>query len=191
MSAWPFFSSSGEARYFAAVVPLMNCIRLVVYGLSFITDEGVIKSITREGKPEELLRGPLYYVLVLMFCALFFWRDSPVGILVLAMMSGGDGFADIVGRRFGSLKLPYNKQKSWAGSISMFVFGFISSIGMLYYFSAFGCINLDWGNAAEKVALVSLVATLVESLPISDVVDDNISVPMSTMLVAMLAFGYV
>lgn len=39
----------------------------------------------------ELLRGPLYYVLVLMFCALFFWRDSPIGILVLAMMSGGDG----------------------------------------------------------------------------------------------------
>lgn len=39
----------------------------------------------------ELLRGPLYYVLVLMFCALVFWRDSPVGILVLAMMSGGDG----------------------------------------------------------------------------------------------------
>ncbi|ONK70330.1 uncharacterized protein A4U43_C05F32620 [Asparagus officinalis] len=189
MSAWPFFSSSAEARYFAAVVPLVNCIRLVIYGFSFFKDEGLIKSLTREGKPEELLRGPLYYVLVLMFCALVFWRDSPVGILVLAMMSGGDGFADIVGRRFGSSKLPYNKHKSWMGSISMFIFGFISSIGMLYYFSAFGCINLDWGNAVAMVALVSLVATLVESLPISDVVDDNISVPLSTMLVAMLAFG--
>lgn len=61
---------------------------------------------------------------------------------------------------------------------------------MLCYFSAFGCISLDWGSAAQKVALVSLVATVVESLPISGVVDDNVSVPISTMIVAMLAFGY-
>ena len=62
---------------------------------------------------------------------------------------------------------------------------------MLYYFSAFGYIHLDWGNAVVKVALVALVATLVESLPICEVIDDNISVPVSTMLTAMLAFGYV
>lgn len=39
----------------------------------------------------ELLRGPLYYVIVLLSSVLVFWRDSPVGIISLAMMSGGDG----------------------------------------------------------------------------------------------------
>jgi hypothetical protein len=39
----------------------------------------------------ELLRGPLYYVLVLILCALVFWRESPVGVISLAMMCGGDG----------------------------------------------------------------------------------------------------
>jgi dolichol kinase len=34
-----------------------------------------------------------------------------------------------MGRRFGSSKLPYNQQTSWAGSISMFVFGLLVSIG--------------------------------------------------------------
>uniref|UniRef100_A0A453SMW3 phytol kinase n=1 Tax=Aegilops tauschii subsp. strangulata TaxID=200361 RepID=A0A453SMW3_AEGTS len=97
------------------VVPFLNCVRLLAYGLSFYSDEALVKSVTREGKREELLRGPLYYVIVLLIIVLVFWRDSPIGIVSLSMISGGDGFADIVGRRFGSLKLPFNDKKSWVG----------------------------------------------------------------------------
>ncbi|KAI8007419.1 hypothetical protein LOK49_LG07G01405 [Camellia lanceoleosa] len=190
MACWPIFSSSTGARYFASLVPLANCLRLVTYGLSLATDEGLIKSVTREGRPEELLRGPLYYVLILILCVLVFWRESPIGVLSLAMMCGGDGIADIMGRRFGSIKIPYNKKKSWVGSISMFIFGFLISVGMLYYFSALGYFQLDWEWTVERVALVSLVATIVESLPITDVVDDNISVPLVSMVTAFLSFGY-
>ncbi|XP_074590813.1 putative phytol kinase 1, chloroplastic [Curcuma longa] len=189
MATWPFFSMSAEARYFAAVVPLLNCIRLLSYGLQIFTDESLVKSISRGGKPEELLRGPLYFVIVLLLCVLVFWRDSPVGIVSLAMMSGGDGFADIVGRRYGTTKLPYNQEKSWAGSISMFAFGFLFSVGMLYYFSAFGYFHFDRPEMVARVALISLAATVVESLPFSHVVDDNISVPLTTMLSALLLLG--
>ncbi|CAA6670510.1 unnamed protein product [Spirodela intermedia] len=181
MSSWPIFSSSLEARLFASLVPLLNCLRLVIYGFSLATDEGLIKSVTREGKPEELLRGPLYYVLVLMFCALIYWRDSPVGVIALSMMSGGDGVADIMGRKFGAIKLPYNKQKSWVGSICMFASGFSLSMGVP---------RAGVGEAVKNVALVSLAATAVESLPITDVLDDNISVPLLSMLVASLLFGF-
>lgn len=69
----------------------------------------------------ELLRGPLYYVLVLLAVTLLFWRQSPIGITVVALMCGGDGLADLVGRRFGSAKLPFNQNKSWAGSLAMFL----------------------------------------------------------------------
>ncbi|PSR98861.1 Phytol kinase [Actinidia chinensis var. chinensis] len=190
MACWPIFSTSTEARYFACLVPLANCLRLVTHGLSLATDEGLIKSVTREGKPEELLRGPLYYVLVLIVCVLVFWRDSPTGVISLAMMCGGDGIADIIGRRFGAIKIPYNEKKSWAGSISMFIFGFLISMGMLYYFSAFGYFQLDWLWTTERVALVSFVATFVESLSTTETVDDNISVPLASMVTAFLCFGY-
>ncbi|XP_060210453.1 probable phytol kinase 1, chloroplastic isoform X1 [Lycium barbarum] len=190
MASWPIFSASSWARYFASVVPLTNCLRLVIHGLSLATDEGLIKSVTREGKPEELLRGPLYYVLVLILSAVLFWRESPVGIISVAMMCGGDGIADIVGRRFGSTKLPHNKQKSWAGSLSMFALGSLVSVGMLYYFSVLGYFHLDWVSTVERVAVVSLIATIVESLPITGTVDDNVSVPLVSMVVASLAFGY-
>lgn len=39
------------------------------------------------------------------------------------------GFADIIGRRFGKKKIPYNNDKSFAGSIAMASAGFIASIG--------------------------------------------------------------
>ncbi|XP_021689930.1 phytol kinase 1, chloroplastic isoform X2 [Hevea brasiliensis] len=164
--------------------------RLVIYGRSLATDEGLVKSLTREGNPEELLRGPLYYVLILMLCALVFWRESPVGVISLAMMCGGDGVADIMGRRFGLIKLPYNRQKSWVGSISMFISGFLISIGMLYYYSALGYLRLNWMSTIQRVAWVALVATIVESLPTTETVDDNLSVPLISMVVTYLSFGF-
>ncbi|GLT93280.1 hypothetical protein SLE2022_110810 [Rubroshorea leprosula] len=188
--SWPIFSNSIEARYFASLVPLVNCVRLLVYGLSLASDQGLIKSVTRDGKPEELLRGPLYYVLILIFCSLIFWRDSPIGVIALAMMCGGDGIADIMGRRFGSMKLPYNQQKSWAGSICMLVLGFLISLGMLYYFSVLGYFQLEWTSTVQRVAVVSMIATLVESLPTTEIMDDNISVPLASMVAAYLVFKF-
>ncbi|XP_050210146.1 probable phytol kinase 1, chloroplastic isoform X1 [Mercurialis annua] len=188
--SWPIFSNSPEARYFASIVPLINGSRLVIHGLSLATDEGLIKSVTREGNPEELLKGPLYYVIVLIVCSLVFWRESPVGLISLAMMCGGDGVADIMGRKFGSMKLPYNQNKSWVGSISMFISGFLISIGMLYYYSALGYFELEWISTVLRVAWVALVSTLVESLPTTETVDDNISVPLTSMLAASLCFGF-
>ena len=68
----------------------------------------------------ELLRGPLFYVIIMVAATMVFWRQSPVGMMVISLMCGGDGLADIVGRKFGSAKLPFNRSKSWAGSLAMF-----------------------------------------------------------------------
>ncbi len=49
-------------------------------------------------------QGPLYYCIVLIFVALLCWRDSPAGVVAISLMCGGDGLADIVGRRFGTVR---------------------------------------------------------------------------------------
>lgn len=61
---------------------------------------------------------------------------------------------------------------------------------ILYYFWVLGYIQLDWMKTVERVALVSFVATLVESLPTNGTVDDNISVPLASMVTSFLVFGY-
>lgn len=190
MMSWPLFSASEDARYIAAIVPLANFLRLLIYGLKLATNEALVNAVSRKGSPEELLRGPMYYVMALIFCTIFFWRETPIGMVSLAMMCGGDGIADIIGRRFGQYKLPYNNEKSWAGSIAMFLFGFLISLGILYYFSLFGFIDLDWEITARNVAIISMAATVVESLPVTVTrfLDDNISVPSTCILVGLCLF---
>jgi phytol kinase len=60
---------------------------------------------------------------------------------------------------------------------------------MLFYFSWLGHIQVSWDQALGKLLLVALAATVVECIPVNDVVDDNISVPLATMFVAFLLFG--
>ncbi|KAI9389315.1 hypothetical protein POPTR_008G029000v4 [Populus trichocarpa] len=51
-ACWSIFSTTTQARYFAPEVPLVNCLRLVIHGFSLVTNEGLIKSVTREGDPQ-------------------------------------------------------------------------------------------------------------------------------------------
>jgi len=89
--SYPARSNSTEARYIAALVPLANGVRLFCIGTGLVSNEAAVKAISREGDKSELLRGPLYYVVVMVFATIAFWRASPVGIVAISLMCGGDG----------------------------------------------------------------------------------------------------
>eukprot|EP00245_Coleochaete_scutata_P001150 TRINITY_DN113_c0_g1_i1.p1 TRINITY_DN113_c0_g1~~TRINITY_DN113_c0_g1_i1.p1 ORF type:complete len:272 (+),score=34.67 TRINITY_DN113_c0_g1_i1:152-967(+) len=185
---WPLFSDIPSARFFAAVPSLTNMLRLLSLGLGISKNEGVVKSVSREGNPRELLRGPLYYVMVLTFVTVVFWRQSPVGIIALGMMCAGDGIADIIGRRLGKEKLPYNRSKSWAGSFAMFFFGSLVSLGLVYIFCSLGYFSCNPVDTTWRVLAIALAATIVESLPITDKLDDNFTVPLTVVTLGALLF---
>eukprot|EP00252_Welwitschia_mirabilis_P020069 TRINITY_DN482_c0_g1_i3.p1 TRINITY_DN482_c0_g1~~TRINITY_DN482_c0_g1_i3.p1 ORF type:complete len:102 (-),score=15.36 TRINITY_DN482_c0_g1_i3:198-503(-) len=96
--------------------------------------------------------------------------------------------ADIMGRKFGQNKLPYNSDKSWAGSLSMFVFGFLISLGILCYFSVLGFLDLEWKSTVTNVAIIAMTSTFTESLPLSETLDDNILVPLTCGLLGLCLF---
>ncbi len=170
---WPFFSDDYSARYFAALVPLSITVQFIAIGLGWIQDPAAVKAMTRTGNPKEILRGPLYYGLVFVICTICFWRTSPVGIVALMLMCGGDGLADIVGRRFGVHKLPLNPEKSWAGSAAMWVGSFGFAWAMLVWFGHLGLLFLPLGATVATVAAIALIATFVEALPLRDI--DNLT----------------
>lgn len=119
--SWVLFSPEPYARYLAALVPCMQALRLIAVGTGWLESPNTVRAVSRSGDRGELLRGPLYYVLIMVAITTLYWRDSPVGIIALALMCGGDGLADVVGRRFGSgNRLPYNASKSLSGSLAMF-----------------------------------------------------------------------
>eukprot|EP00271_Cylindrocystis_brebissonii_P022286 TRINITY_DN8522_c0_g1_i2.p1 TRINITY_DN8522_c0_g1~~TRINITY_DN8522_c0_g1_i2.p1 ORF type:complete len:351 (+),score=33.45 TRINITY_DN8522_c0_g1_i2:245-1297(+) len=128
MLCWPFFSQSAYSRVYASLVPLANLVKILLLGFGVTKDEAAVRAMSREGRPEELLGGPLCYGLAFALLVLCFWRDSPTGPVALALLCGGDGFADIVGRRVRSPKLPWNPSKSWAGSLAMLLIGFLLAV---------------------------------------------------------------
>lgn len=181
---WNLFSNEPWARWLAALVPLAITAQFVAVGLGVIKDEAAVKAMTRTGNPREILRGPLYYGVIFVICTVVFWRTSPVGILALMLMCGGDGFADIIGRRFGTAKLPFSREKSWAGSVAMFVGSFVFAFIFVWLFAALGYYALDTGRAFAVIALIALAATAIEALPYHDI--DNITVTVVALGLGLL-----
>ncbi|XP_042515621.1 probable phytol kinase 2, chloroplastic isoform X2 [Macadamia integrifolia] len=187
MLFWPLFSSGHQAAVLAALVPGVNIIRMLLLGLGLLKDEAIVKSMSRNGDYRELLKGPLYYAATITLACAIYWRTSPIAIAAICNLCAGDGLADIVGRRFGSLKLPYNRNKSFAGSIAMASAGFIASIMYMHYFSLFGLVHRSW-EMVFGFLIVSLLTAVVESLPISSELDDNLTVPLTSVLIGNLVF---
>ncbi|TKY47184.1 phytol kinase 3 [Spatholobus suberectus] len=187
MLCWPLFSTDNWASFFAALTPGVNIIRMLVIGLGIWKDEATVKSMSRFGDYRELLKGPLYYATTITLASIIYWRTSPISIAAICNLCAGDGMADIVGRRFGGEKIPYNKNKSYAGSIAMATAGFLASIAYMWYFSSFGFIERSW-KLVLGFLFVSIVTAFVESLPISTEIDDNLTVPLTSMLVSSIIF---
>ncbi|KAI4326651.1 hypothetical protein MLD38_031941 [Melastoma candidum] len=187
MLCWPLFSSGHRGAILAALVPGINVIRVLLVGSGIWKDEAIIKSMSRFGDRRELLKGPLYYAATITLASAYYWRTSPIAIAAVCNMCAGDGLADIIGRRFGHHKIPYNSKKSWAGSIAMALAGFLASLGYLLYFSSFGYVQKSW-EMALGFLVTSLAAALVESLPISSELDDNLTVPLTSIVVGSLLF---
>jgi phytol kinase len=173
---WNLFSAEPWARYAAALVPLAITAQFLLVGLGVIKDPAAVQAMARHGEPREILRGPLYYGVVFVVCTVVFWRHSPVGIVALMLMCGGDGLADVVGRRWGSARLPLNRDKTWAGSAAMLVGGYVFSFAFVALFNAAGDFRpaLDTATTAGTLGIIALGAALVEALPFHDV--DNLTV---------------
>ncbi|KAK3020091.1 hypothetical protein RJ639_003715 [Escallonia herrerae] len=187
MLCWPLFSSDHRGALLAASIPGINIIKMLLLGLGIWKDDATVKSMSRFGDYRELLKGPLYYVSTVTLACAIYWRTSPIAIALICNLCAGDGFADIVGRRFGSWKIPYNRNKSFAGSIAMATAGFIASVGYMHYYSLFGYIDESW-EMILGFLVVSLASALVESHPLSTEIDDNLTVPLTSVLVGTLVF---
>ena len=185
---WNLFSAAPGARWLAALVPFAITAQFFAVGMGWMKDPAAVQAMTRHGDPREILRGPLYYGIVFVLCTILFWRHSPVGILALMLMCGGDGLADVVGRRWGKTRLPFNPGKSWAGSAAMLVGGFAFAFGFVALFNAFGNFvpPLDLGRAALSVGIISLAATMVEALPLADI--DNLTLTATGVLLGLWLF---
>jgi phytol kinase len=183
---WLLFNPAPSARYLAALVPGLITVQFILVGLGVIKDEAAVQAMSRTGDRREILRGPLFYGLVFVTLTIIYWQDSPIGIIALMLMCGGDGLADVIGRKYGRRKLPWSPGKSWMGSLGMFLGGWSLALGILGAYLLSGVFAGSLVDYLPALTLISLAGTAVESLPMKDV--DNLTVTFSAVILGHLLF---
>ncbi len=184
---WLLFDNSPYSRYLAALVPLVISLQFAAVGLGFMKDEAAVQAMSRSGDPKEILRGPLFYGIIFVFITIIFWLDSPIGIVALMMLCGGDGLADIIGRRWGKTKLPWSQDKSWVGSLGMLIGGGFFAYFIVYIFIYANIFAYPFHQYLWPILFISLSATIIESLPIQDV--DNITITIISLIFGNIFFN--
>jgi phytol kinase len=183
---WLLFNANPINKFLAALVPLAFTLQFLLIGTGVFKDEASVKAMSRSGDRREILRGPLYYGIIFVLLTIIYWKNSPIGIVGLMLMCGGDGLADIFGRKWGTKKVPWNKGKSLAGSLGMFLGGWLLSILIIWIFTAAGVFSLAIQSYLLPITIIAVVGTLVESLPLKDI--DNITVTLSAVIIGHLLF---
>jgi len=183
---WFMFPDAPESRWLAALVPFAITVQFALVGLGIMKDEASVKAMSRTGDRREILRGPLFYGIVFVILTIIFWKDSPVGMTALMIMCGGDGIADLVGRRVKSSNFPWSPNKTVAGSISVFFGGWLLSAFILWIYAGAGIFAKPLGAYVLPLTVIALVSTVVESLPFKDI--DNITVTVTAATLGYFLF---
>lgn len=184
---WLMFPDQPISRWLAALVPLLITIQFALVGTGLMQDEAAVKAMSRSGDRREILRGPLFYGIVFVLVTVLYWKDSLIGIPALMMMCGGDGIADIVGRRVRSAKLAWSPEKSVAGTVSVFTGGWLMTVFVFAIYVYAGVFAAPLTGYLLPITWIALGAAAVESLPFKDI--DNITLTVVSALIGHLLFS--
>ncbi len=141
-----------------------------------------IKSIKGRTSAAGHSMGLVYYAITWTILAYLFFDNMVIIAIGILAMSYGDGFASIIGIRFGKKKYNvFGDQKSYVGSFAMFVFTFITTVVALVYYS------IPLSSYVFLVLLgIAVVAAIVEGLTPKGL--DNLSVPFVTAFLYWAVF---
>jgi uncharacterized protein (TIGR00297 family) len=127
--------------------------------------------------PRDAGSGIVLYPISVLLLVLIFPNRLDIAAAAWAILAVGDGMATIAGRHLGWGAIPWNRNKSYAGTLALFICG-----GLAGSLAAWWCRpNVTptpdmWFSLAAPLA-AALVAAFVETIPTR--LDDNLSVPGS------------
>jgi len=174
---WLLYDPSHWTKYLNIVPALIWTLLLLIKGFTAKPDDEAVKTMTRTGDRKELLRGPLYFTIVMnVMGTLFFY--SPLAMTTMGLLGWGDGLAPLFGKKFGKHKFNLVSEKSIEGSISFFIFGIAAAIG----FNLLLVGSVIWFN----VLICAVVVTIVEALSPKDL--DNLLIPITCLILYVFIF---
>ncbi len=195
--AWMLFSGGVFSRWFALLVPLLFVLLFLAIGTGKIVNEDFVNSMSRSGDPRELLGGTLYYVLFFSVMTVLWYYVPVTGLagatpavcVIIGCLAGGDGLADVIGRKYGGDRKfgIAGAEKTVAGSFGMFIGSFLFSFILAAIYSLE--IGFDVFALIIPILVISLVATIVEAITPKGL--DNWTVPIIVVVMITLFFYFI
>jgi len=152
----------------AGVMFYATCETLRMYGREVPVVSAVTSLAARKRDAGKFVLGPITLGLGAMLSLMLY--PEPAASIAIYALAFGDGLSSLVGKLFGTIRLPFTGGKSLEGSLTCFTAVFVSA----YALSA----------KALPSAAVALVATITEACPLKDF--DNIVLPLVTGCAALL-----
>ncbi len=170
-----FGAGSILLRWFSTYQAMGVALAALAMNLFILPRVALGRSLLRER--ESRFGGVVLYPLVV---ALLVWF-LPLHLAAAAwvILAVGDSASNVCGRTLGVHKLPWNRAKSWAGTLGFFVFAVPLAAAVMQWVvvnpeTASWGVSLTWSMAFCIAAISAAGAAITESLPLP--LDDNISV---------------
>ena len=184
---WYLYTGEFLSRFIAMIVPILFVLLFVGIGTGRVENEAFVASMSRSGEPGELLKGTLYYAIMIVLVTVlwFYVPANPMAFVILGCLAGGDGLADVIGRKYGGERKfgVGGAEKTVAGSIGMFIGSFLFSFILIAIFSL-EFISFDLAMLFLPILVISLVATVVEAISPPNL--DNWTVPIAVIVMVFL-----
>jgi len=145
-----------------------TCETLRMYGKEIPIVSSVTSLAARKRDAGKFVLGPITLGLGAMLSLILY--PEPAASIAIYALAFGDGLSSLVGKLFGTIRLPFTGGKSLEGSLTCFTAVFVSAYALS-------------GKAAPSAA-VAVIATLTEACPLKDF--DNIILPLVTGCAALL-----
>jgi len=121
-------------------------------------------------------RGIILYPVAVLVMIVAFRSQPVIAAAVWGILAFGDGLATLVGKHVQTSPLPWNREKSWGGTITFFTVSFVACHFLLQFFGTRPAI----ASTMFAAGVTALVCAIVESLPTG--IDDNLTVPLAGSL---------
>jgi len=151
-------------------------VAIAALGFNLIIMPRVGSAIYRPSdRARRVASGIVLYPLSVLLLIVIFPDRLDIAAAAWGILAFGDGMATVVGKRLGRRPIPWNREKSIAGSVALFVCGSVAGAALAWWCRP----NVVppaylWFSLGAPVA-AALVAALVETIPVR--LDDNVSVP--------------
>ncbi len=136
-------------------------------------------------RADEIARGRslgiLLYPVSVLVLVLVFRQQLEIAAAAWGVLAFGDGMAALVGSTVGGARLPWNRRKSWSGTISYWIFGSLGAAALLGWTLTHQGWPVSWPFVIVVAAITAGLSAGLESQPQG--LDDNLGVPLVTSLV--------